>query len=177
MSPPPAANKCLKQGILPCTAGDTIKMNIVTPWALKPTTPHQYSNFPIHGFVEKYHNGLHHAAYLLAGSEGAHLVEMISDALSEEMVLSRRTFGLLSALGDILFLKHVDDPGKAQSGYFVAIDPADPVIEELCLLADGFAEALRICSEASPQGSCATNVNGVHGCQYHAGAQKMGELQ
>jgi len=93
------------------------------------------------------------------------------------MVLSRRTFGLLSALGDILFLKHVDDPGKAQSGYFAAIDPADPVIEELCLLADGFAEALRICSEASPQGSCANNVNGVHGSQYHAGSQKMGDLQ
>ncbi len=98
MNPPPAANRYLKQGILPCTAGDTIKMNIATPWAFKPTTAHQHSNFPIHGFVEKYQNGLHHAAYLLAGSDGANLIEMISDALSREIMPSRRTMGLISQL-------------------------------------------------------------------------------
>ena len=152
-------------------------MNIATPWALKPTTEHQHSNFTIHGFVEKYHDGLQNAGYLLAGNDGVSLVENISDALSREMMPSRRTMGLLSKLKDILFLKHVDEPDQPESGYFAAIDPADPVVEEICLLAEGFAEALRICSEASPQRSCANNVNGVHGSQYHAGAQKMGELQ
>jgi hypothetical protein len=152
-------------------------MNIVTPWALKPTTPHQHSNFPIHGFVEKYHNGLHHAAYLLAGGEGANLVENISDALGREMMPSRRTMGLLSKLKDILFLKHVDEPYQPEAGYFAAIDPADPMVEEICLLADGFAEALRICSEASPLSNCANNVNGVHGSHHHAVAQEMGDLQ
>jgi hypothetical protein len=102
---------------------------------------------------------------------------MISDALCEEMVLSRRTVGLLSALMDILSLKRVDDPGQAQSGYFAAIDPAVPVIDEICLLADSFAEALDICSETSPLGKCATNVNSIHGSHCHAGAQEMGDLQ
>lgn len=155
MNPPPAENIRLKQGITPCAAGDTIKMNIATPMALKPALPHERANFPIHDFIEAHQCALHHAAHLLGGKEGAGLVDMVADALSRELLLSRRTIGLLRQLKSLLFLEHVDDIERAEFGHFAAIDPADPVVEDICLLADGLQ---RVLSESNdrPVGNIST---------------------
>ena len=142
MNPPPAEKLRLKQGITPCAAGDTIKMNIATPLALKPALLHERANFPIHEFIEAHQCALHHAAHLLGGKEGVGLVDMVADALSREMSLSRRTIGLLRQLKSLLFLEHVDDIERAECGHFAAIDPADPVVEDICLLADGLQQVL-----------------------------------
>jgi len=176
MNPPPAENRYLKQGTPPCTAGDPIKMNIVTPFALKPNSLHEPPIFPIHAFIETHQGALQNAAYLLSGSAGASLVNNITDTLSREWVPSRRTIGLLSDLKNILFLEHVDDPDRIESGCFAAIDPTDPVVEEICLLADGLAEALRTVSNASAQGGCATVTKGAERSPYYAGAQELGDL-
>lgn len=151
-------------------------MNIATPLALEPTSPHQRAILPIHGLIETHQNALRHAAWLLGGSDGANLVDKISDALSRELVPSLRTIGLLIRLKDILFLEHVDDPNRPESGYFAAIDPADPVVEEICMLADSLAMAFRAPPKASAHGGCATDANGALRSHYSAGAQAMGNL-
>ncbi|WP_162617621.1 hypothetical protein [Yoonia maritima] len=177
MNPPPAEKRCLKQGTPPCTAGVTIKMNIATPLALKPTLPHQQAVFPIHGFIELNRDALHHAARLLGGCDGAHTVDQISDALSRELAPSRRTSDLLKQLRDILFLEHVDDPDRVESGFFAAIDPANPVVEDICLLADGLAQALRNSPTVSGLAGRAIDGNGTQGPHYCAGVQKLGDLK
>jgi hypothetical protein len=151
-------------------------MNIATPLALKPTLPHQHAVLPIHGFMELNRDALRQAAGLLSGCDGAHTVDQISDALSRELAPSRRTAGLLKQLRDILFLEHVDDPDQVESGFFAAIDPADPVVENICLLADGLAQALRNSPAVSGLRGSAIDANGTQGPHYSAEPQKMGEL-
>ena len=151
-------------------------MNIATPFARKPNFPHEPPIFPIHAFIETHQNALQHATHLLGGSDGASLINNITDALSREWVPSRRTIGLLGQLKDILFLEHVDDPDRIESGCFAAISPADPVVEDICLLADGLAEALRTASIAPAQGGCETDTNGAQRSSHYASAQKLGGL-
>lgn len=152
-------------------------MNIATPLAFKPTSPRHQATFPIHRFIEEHQDALHHAAHLLGGKAGADIVHKISGALSRELAPSRRTAGLLKQLRDILFLERVDDPDRVESGFFAAIDPADPVVEDICLLADGLAQALRNSPTVSGLAGRAIDGNGTQGPHYCAGVQKMGDLK
>jgi len=40
-------------------------------------------------------------------------------------------------LHDLLTLQNVGDPEREECGYFADIDPADSVVEDICLLSDG----------------------------------------
>ena len=151
-------------------------MNIANPLAFKPTSPREQAILPIHRFIEEHQDALFHAAKLLGGGGGAHIVHEISGALSRDSVLSNRTIRLLGQLKDILFLEHVDNPDRVEAGLFAAINPADPVVEDICLLADGLAHALRNSPAASGLALGATDANAAHGPHCRAGAQKMGEL-
>jgi len=151
-------------------------MNIATPLAFKPTPPREQAIFPIHRFIVEHQDALLYAAHLLGGSAGADIVHQISGALSRELVLSRRTTSLLSQLKDILFLENVDNPERVESGFFAAINPADPVVEDICLLADGLAQALSGSPTASALAGSAADANSTQGPHCRASAQKMGEL-
>jgi hypothetical protein len=43
----------------------------------------------------------------------------------------------MKKLHDLLTLQHVADLDREECGYFAEIDPADPAVEEICLLSDG----------------------------------------
>ena len=45
-------------------------------------------------------------------------------------------------LVDLLMLKNVHEPHRIEAACFAALDPAEPVVEEICILADGLADAL-----------------------------------
>ncbi len=45
-------------------------------------------------------------------------------------------------LSDILALEHVHVIGSEEEARFAAIDPSDPVVEELCLLTDQLTDAI-----------------------------------
>lgn len=49
---------------------------------------------------------------------------------------------MLAELLSLLMLENVHDPERPEAGFFALIDPADPAIEEICLLTDGFRNAL-----------------------------------
>ena len=48
----------------------------------------------------------------------------------------------LVELDRLLFLDRVDDPDSVEAGCFAEIDPASPVVEEICVLADEFRSHL-----------------------------------
>lgn len=97
---------------------------------------------PLHVFIAQNSGALFHASRLLAGSSGAKCVTRVVDALSKAEPLTRATKKDLQAMLDILSLEHVDDFYRPEAGYFAAIDPADPVVADICLLTDGLREAL-----------------------------------
>ena len=48
----------------------------------------------------------------------------------------------LEALHALLTLTHVGDPERDECAFFAALDPADPVVEEICLIADALESTL-----------------------------------
>jgi len=98
---------------------------------------------PLHSFVEGHRDALRHAGELLLGYVGRTLIDNLLDRLERETVPSRATWRLLEQVRDMLTLRHVHDPTRPECGFFANIDPASPEVEQLCLLTDGLAAAMR----------------------------------
>lgn len=91
---------------------------------------------PLLSFVSARHEALWSAARLLGGSHSARLVDRCAQALRDDRCVTRRTRIMLGQILAVLSLDHVDDPDLPYMGYFAAIDPGDPVVDEICLLTD-----------------------------------------
>lgn len=97
---------------------------------------------PVRRFVVDHRDALWKAARLLGGHEAARKVATLADALAVEPRPTRITTRRLRDLQNLVTLRNVHDPERVEMGCSAVIDPADPVVEEICLLADGLSEAL-----------------------------------
>lgn len=97
---------------------------------------------PLRALVAQRDDALINFASLLAGPRGARLAAAIADEVPRAPVITRRQHRLLLELLDILSLEHVDNPDRDECHRFARIDPADPVVAEICLLTDELREAL-----------------------------------
>jgi hypothetical protein len=93
-------------------------------------------------FFEEYQDGLAAAAELLAGSRGRRVVNTIMEGLEVDGALAPVTWKALRDLLGILTLENVHDEDREEAALFAAIDPADPTVEEICLLSDGLRQSL-----------------------------------
>lgn len=93
-------------------------------------------------FIEANFTALQHAAELLAGRRGTKVVATILEGLQDASTVNRRTWHALRDLLGILTLEHVHDDTRVEAILFAQIDLADPVVADICLLTDGFREAL-----------------------------------
>jgi hypothetical protein len=119
-------------------------MNIATPWLLKPTSQAKQPNTTVHRFFQNHGQSLRIAAELLGGDIAVTLVADIMKALQAEPVPSQQTLRHLIRLENLLFLQNVDDPDSIEAGLFASIAPDEPIVEDICMLADGLREALNI---------------------------------
>lgn len=94
-------------------------------------------------FFSHHDAALGHAAVLLSDRHGARLLNAIRDSLDRPGPITRRLRRQLLRLRAILFLDHIQDQEWAHDGCFTLLDPEDPIVPELCLLADGLDDALR----------------------------------
>ncbi|NDW01147.1 hypothetical protein [Salipiger sp. PrR002] len=97
---------------------------------------------PLRAFAEEHREALIRAAELLAGRRGERLALEVADALAGAAPLARRDMRQLHALLDILALENVDDRDSEECARFALIDPASPIVEEICLLNDGLRDAI-----------------------------------
>jgi hypothetical protein len=97
---------------------------------------------PVAAYVAENRAALWHAARFLGGYESAQLVNHLAAALQENRRLSAAVRSMLDRLLSLLTLEHVHDPHRPEMAYFVAIDPGDPAVEEICLLTDGLRSAI-----------------------------------
>jgi hypothetical protein len=93
-------------------------------------------------FLQANKDDLWRAAHLLGGGKAAKSVSQLVDDLGQPGTVSRKVGLRLDALLALLCLEHVGDPDRPEAGYFSAIDPADPVVDDICLLTDGLAKAI-----------------------------------
>ena len=102
-------------------------------------------------FFEEYQDGLATAAELLAGKRGRRVVDTIMKGLDVDGALARVTWNALRDLLGILTLENVHDEDREEAALFAAIDPADPVVEEICLLSDGLRRLLEAMISEQPE--------------------------
>lgn len=82
------------------------------------------------------------AAALLAGKTGGRLADDIREALAQPGPIGRRTGNKLGDLLRLLSLDAVHDETTKEAAFFAAIDPWDPVVDEICLLTEALSDAL-----------------------------------
>ncbi|MFT6532772.1 MAG: hypothetical protein ACJASC_002325 [Limimaricola cinnabarinus] len=93
-------------------------------------------------YVEVQHDGLLHAAELLGGRDGLRLAQSVIEGVARPHLPTDRTLKACGEMLDLLTLEHVHDPSRIEAERFAALDPAWPVVEDICLLADGFKNVL-----------------------------------
>ncbi|GGO58366.1 hypothetical protein SAMN05444398_112100 [Roseovarius pacificus] len=103
------------------------------------------SELALRSFLSDHDTALGDAANLLADRQGVRLVNAIRDALDQPGPLTRRVRRMLLELRDMLFLEHTNGDWE-DVGFFAMLEPEDPIVPELCLLADGLDDALRAAS-------------------------------
>ena len=97
----------------------------------------------LRSFWETHNEALGHAATLIAGQRGARLVGEIREALAQPGPPTRRLCRHLLELRDLLFLEHLQDEALEETTLFDRLSPNDPIVPEICLLADGLKAVLR----------------------------------
>lgn len=95
----------------------------------------------LRAYLSEHDAALGHAAVLLAGRRGARLVNAIRDGLGQPEPLTTRLGRRLLELRGLLFLEHGDD--WEEFAPVAMLEPDDPAVPEICLVADGLDDALR----------------------------------
>ncbi|GAA6202956.1 hypothetical protein [Aquicoccus sp. SU-CL01552] len=105
---------------------------------------------PCSEFVVTHCAALACAAALLGGSGAERRVRLLVDDLNRTPLLTPRLKRELDAIEDLLALRHVHDVDRLEAERFMQIDPADPAVEDICLLLDGLraARAVESCTAA-----------------------------
>ena len=97
---------------------------------------------PLRAFVEEHRQALIAAGSLLGGPGGARTAQAVVEGLGPTPASPRRLRLDLGSLLDLLTLENVHDETRIEAALFAAIDPASPIVEDLCLLADGLRDAI-----------------------------------
>ena len=97
---------------------------------------------PLRAFVEEHRQALIAAGSLLGGPGGARTAQAVIDGLGPTPTSPRRLRLDLGSLLDLLMLQNVHDETRIEAALFAAIDPASPIVEDLCLFADGLRDAV-----------------------------------
>ncbi len=91
----------------------------------------------VNRFMQGNSEAVQNASFRLGGSRALKRSHGLLDDLRTGTVLTRRMKREMCELYDLLTLQHVGDPEREECGYFADIDPADPVVEDICCLSDG----------------------------------------
>jgi hypothetical protein len=100
-------------------------------------------------FLSENNEGLQNAALVLGGGLALKRVQYLLDHLSTSRELNRRARLDLVALHQLFTLEYVGDPEKLEAALFAEIDPADPMVEDICLLTDQLEDHMRAIDAAA----------------------------
>ena len=93
-------------------------------------------------WLYEHSNALLNASTLLGGQSARRRTERVVNDILTDGHFSRRRMNELLWLHGLLTLENVADPDSDEAAFFGAIDPADPVVYEICALADGLGDRL-----------------------------------
>jgi hypothetical protein len=94
-------------------------------------------------YVGSHRESLLDAAILLGGGAGLRVAQAAIDGLQVPGTPSRRTMRELERLLGLLMLENTHHPGTVECERFEMLEPTDPCVEEICLLADELSDHLK----------------------------------
>lgn len=100
-------------------------------------------------FLSENSEGLKNAALVLGGNLALKRVQDLFDQLTTARELNRRARLDLVALHKLFTQEYVGNPDKLEITSFVEIDPAAPLVEDICLLADQLEDHMRAIDAAA----------------------------
>lgn len=103
----------------------------------------QGSEHAFRAYFQDNDEALGHAAVLLGGRRGARLINAVRGALSHHRPFTRRLRRQLFELRNLLFLEYAYNDDWGDGTDFALFEPDDPIVPEICLLADGLEQALQ----------------------------------
>lgn len=103
----------------------------------------QRSEHAFRAYFQDHDEALGHAAVLLGGRRGARLINAVRDALDRQGPLTGRLRRQLLELRNLLFLEYAYNDDWSDGMGFALLEPEDPIVPEICLLADGLEQALQ----------------------------------
>ncbi len=101
-------------------------------------------------FMSLHYEALQNAAVLLGGQPALRRTQVLLDEFMSAPRLTRRITRELVALHDLLTLRNVHDLERIEAGCFAEIDPASPIVEDLCLLTEALKDQLHRLNEEHP---------------------------
>ncbi|NKX28496.1 hypothetical protein HGE68_01185 [Rhodobacteraceae bacterium R_SAG6] len=93
-------------------------------------------------FMLSHDVALQNASVLLGGQPALKRTQALFDDIMSAPRLTRRLKHAIVTLHDLLTLKNVHDIETLEAACFAEIDPASPIVEELCLLSDALKDAI-----------------------------------
>ncbi|PSK80685.1 hypothetical protein CLV79_12027 [Limimaricola soesokkakensis] len=96
----------------------------------------------LHRFAQEHYEPIQNAALLLGGRSWLRRVQRLLDHLQFTSTVTDHVRREAAALLELLTLEHVHDVLRLEAAYFADLDPADPHVEEICLLTDHLSDAL-----------------------------------
>ncbi len=105
--------------------------------------PHEPGETALRAYFSDYDAALGHAAVILGGRRGARLVNASREALCQPGPVTRRLRRQLLELRHLLFGDFAHDENWSDGACVDLLEPDNPIVTELCLLADGLDAALR----------------------------------
>ncbi len=131
-------------------AADTEQRNLETTmkhFALNPLCRDHLALQTAREFVDEQADALLNASELLGGGQAACRTLQLIDALAGANRMSRGIRRQLSDLLALLSLDSVDDLESIEAGLFAQIDPASPVVNDICRLTDSLADLIETIDE------------------------------
>lgn len=111
------------------------------------------------GFLLENSEPLINAVATLGGVPAVKRTARLLEDMTRKTRLDRRLGREAVVLHRLLTLDAVDEPDSLEAGLFAQVDPASPIVEEICLLADGLRDRLEaLVKEEDDQGLLAATL-------------------
>ena len=93
-------------------------------------------------FAKFHSEALQNASLLLGGEPALKCTQILLVDLTEAPSLTRRLGAKLVALHQLLTLQNTHDWESVEAAHFSNIDPASPIVEDICLLSEALMDVM-----------------------------------
>ncbi|UWP96460.1 hypothetical protein K3X48_05640 [Aliiroseovarius crassostreae] len=90
----------------------------------------------IRAFMATHSEAVQNAAYLLGGQPALRKAQSLLDEIASALVLTRHLTAQLLNLHALLSLQNAHCDDTIEAACFANLDPASPIVEEICVLCD-----------------------------------------